>query len=335
MVPPKFKEEIKGLRSKYRLHGKMAIALREAISSLFPDWAYVPEVAQTPGGRNDAVLFQSNGKSICFELFASKSQVDRDLMLLYESPAQHKIAVIIDREIDPSVSLAYYRKFPRAPFPVIWLSKVMLPENRRLLQIDLMRLILGSKTAEALHIADQLLRTAPERTFRQWQSKGIEIFAGPPDVPNHRSVFTLLVASKIRRLGLPWGAVEGAAKIVNECWDFILSKISLGVPLFLVTHSGSSAWNLLDLGDYQGVFVGGLLMREGDHIAVLVNSAYDELRKLHSGPLPDPGDMKPFIDLYFGRQSFSTLSRSPKPRPPSGASSRIPPRARGKRKTSV
>lgn len=303
MVPQKLKDEILELRSSNYLHGRLVKALREAINSIFPDWVYVSEIAQTPGGRNDAVLFQANGNSICFELFASKSQVDRDLLLLYESSAQQKIAIIIDREIDSSVADAYYRKRPREPFPVIWLSRILLSENRLALQIDLMRLILGSRTAEAFHVADQILKTAPERILRQWKAKGIEIFAGSPDVPNHKSVFTLLVVSKIRRLGLPWNDGEGAAQVVNESWDFILRQISLGVPMFLVRNSGSSEWNLLDLGDYQSMFAGGLLGNDGDHMAVLVNSAYQELRNLFSGPLPDPGDMKWYLDLIFRRKA--------------------------------
>jgi hypothetical protein len=224
-------------------------------------------------------------------------------MLLYESPAQHKIAILIDREVDPSVSEAYYRKRPCEPFPVIWLSQVMLPENRMALHLDLMRLVLGNRAADAIHVAEQFLKTAPDRILRRWKANGIEIFAGPPDVPNHKSVFTLLIISKIRRFGLPWEAGEGAARIVNECWDFILSQLGLGVPMFLVRNSGSSAWNLLDLGDYQSMFIGGLRMNDGDHVAVLVNSAYEELRRLHKGPLPAPGDMNWFIDLHFRRQT--------------------------------
>jgi hypothetical protein len=81
-VTPEFLK-LKTLRKDKKLHGVVAEQLAIALRELFPDWVTVPEVAQTPGGRNDLLFFRGGGHSICFELFATKGQVDRDLLLLY------------------------------------------------------------------------------------------------------------------------------------------------------------------------------------------------------------------------------------------------------------
>ena len=73
-VPLPFIAEVKKLRKEHRIHGRVTSALVAAVTRMFPDWTCISEISQTPGGRNDAVLFESSGESICFELFATKAK---------------------------------------------------------------------------------------------------------------------------------------------------------------------------------------------------------------------------------------------------------------------
>jgi hypothetical protein len=140
-----FIEEIKSLRGKRKLHAHVESALLETVKELFPEWVCIAEIGQTPGGRNDAVLFECAGDSICFELFGSRSQVDRDLLLLFQSPAKRKIAILIDREIDPTIADAYYRKRPHAPFPSIWVSDLLLDGRRSTLKSKLEQYVMEER----------------------------------------------------------------------------------------------------------------------------------------------------------------------------------------------
>ena len=156
-----FVEEIKGLRRERKLHARIASALLETVKELFPDWVCIAEISQTPGGRNDAVLFECAGDSICFELFGSRSQVDRDLLLLFQSPAKRKIAILIDREIDPKIADAYYRKRPHAPFPSIWVSDLLLDDRRSTLQSKLTQYVM-----DRLDVPSSGIVTAPTPDVR-------------------------------------------------------------------------------------------------------------------------------------------------------------------------
>ena len=107
-----------------------------------------------------------------------QSQVDRDLLLLRDSPAKHKIAILIDRDIDPTITTAYYRKRPSAPYPVIWLSEVLLPDRAAALNVKLAQYVLGSRLGDALQVSRQLRQTAHNRVFAEWLHRGLDIYTG-------------------------------------------------------------------------------------------------------------------------------------------------------------
>jgi len=58
------------------------------------------------------MLFEYSGHKILFEVFATRSQVSRDLRILDKTDANKKIAVIIDKEVDHTVLDAFIKENP-------------------------------------------------------------------------------------------------------------------------------------------------------------------------------------------------------------------------------
>lgn len=296
---------ISQLRAGRRLHGRVSEELRLAIRTLFPDWVFVPEVSQTPGGRNDAVLFESGGGSVCFELFASRSQVDRDLLLLHGSSADRKIAVLLDREVDPGVADAYYRKRPHKPYPSVWVSDVLDPKQRTFLQVKLMEYVLQERLASVIAISSQLHQTAHIRQLRAWASEGIQIWCPEEREATFVGVMSFLAVAHMRRLGVDLRLCKSAAQIVNDQFDSLVRQVLFGVPVFLMWNGRESS--ILDMGDYECWLRGAVISRGADHAMLLVNGLYREMRSAYRGELPEPGDMGAFIRLML--ESARMLAR--------------------------
>jgi len=289
-------EEIRTLRRANKLHARVTSELIEALHLLFPEWVCISEINQTPGGRNDAVLFECGGNSICFEVFATKSQVDRDLLLLYNSPANRKVAILIDREVDSSIADAYYRKQPHQPFPAIWISDVIDKQRRSFLRLKLTQFVLGGRVAEYIVISRQLAQTAQDRIFQSWQDNGIDIYSGAAgNSPSLPGVYALLTVKHLRALGMPLEKCEGAARCVNDNFDYIIRQTLIGVPMYLVRQQ--KEYSLLDFTDYEAWQVGLVLRGQADYVTVLLNTLYDELKGAYKGELPEAGDMSQIIRL--------------------------------------
>ena len=300
-------EEVKLLRAKKMLHSRVLAALAEAIGGLLPDWVYVPEIGQTPGGRNDAILFESGGDSICFELFASRIQVDRDLLLLHESSAKKKIAIIIDREIDLSVAEAYYRRRPHKPYPRLWVSEVLSLDHRGLLKIKLSQFILQDEFARILDISHQLQRTSQQRLLEAWREKGIEIYTGDSgQLPTFAGVMSLLAVNRMRELGVTLPACEEVARTVAKGFDFFVKQILLGVPV-LAMWDGEHC-SIMDLSDYETWLLGAVSLSDADQVIILLNNLYLKMRIAYRGKLPEPGDMDRMIrTMLEGRRMLAIL----------------------------
>jgi hypothetical protein len=306
-ITPKLVEEVKHLRAKKKLHSRVCSALADAIRGLFPDWVYVSEICQTPGGRNDAILFESGGESICFELFASSSQVDRDLLLLRDSPAKKKIAILLDIGIDPSIAKAYYRKRPHKPYPCIWVSDVLAPDQRGLLKIKLCQYVFQNEIARSITILHQLQQTSQQRTLETWRDKGIEIYTGDPEqAPTFPGVMSRLAVSHMLKLGVALQACEEAARMVSENFDFLIRQILFGVPMLMVWDGRHCS--IMDLSDYECWLLGAISLSDADQVVVLLNKLYSQMKEAYLGDLPEPGDMNRMIGMMEeGKRMLAVL----------------------------
>ncbi len=125
-----FAEDVKRLKRRRQLHQTVEQRLSDILSRLFPESCSVQEVFGVLGGKNDLMQFFPNGGSIVFELFelfASPSQVPQDLRLLEQSKADVKIAILLDRQIDPKLADKFFHSKPES-FPFLWLSRVLMPK---------------------------------------------------------------------------------------------------------------------------------------------------------------------------------------------------------------
>lgn len=302
-LTPEFLASVTELRARRQLHIEVGKALVENLGVVFPEWVPITEIGQTCGGRNDLVLFEAGGESVCFELFASRHQVDRDLLLLRDSPARHKVAILLDREVDASVVEAYYRKRPAAPYPCVWVSDVLLVDRRNILEFKLAQFVLGDQFARSLEVSRQLQQSAPRRILRSWRKKGIDVFTGDrADGSTFVGVMSFLAVSRMHQLGLRVDICEAAARTINEHFDFIVHQVLYGVPLFLVWDGQHCA--LLDFGDYECWLPGAISSSNADRVVVLLNTVYERMRSAYLGELPEPGDMARILQLQLGARSL-------------------------------
>src|SRR2546425_5439714 len=122
-----FVKDVKRLKRRRKLHQTVEKRLSDILSRLFPESCPVREVFGVSGGRNDLMQFFPNGGSAVLELFASPSQVPQDLRLVERSAADVKIAILLDREIDPRLADKFFHSKPES-FQFQWLSRVLLPK---------------------------------------------------------------------------------------------------------------------------------------------------------------------------------------------------------------
>lgn len=100
---PEYRQTLLTLRKANRLHTAVEDALMELLKEAVPDFHPVKEPQGIAGGRNDLMLFEFSGRKVVFEIFATRTQVSRDLLILHKTKANKKIAIIIDKEVDAGV----------------------------------------------------------------------------------------------------------------------------------------------------------------------------------------------------------------------------------------
>ncbi len=135
-----FTELAKKDKAGRRLHSLVEKQLTLFLTRLYPNDCAVAEVSGVLGGRNDLMQFAFNGRRIVFELFFSPSQVPQDLRLLEQAKADIKIAILLDREVNPKLAAEYFHKKPDS-FPYLWLSYLMVPSREKFGQALLRELI--------------------------------------------------------------------------------------------------------------------------------------------------------------------------------------------------
>lgn len=255
-----FKKFVKKEKGRRRLHTVAEERLSALLSRLAPESCAVREVSGVLGGRNDLIQFHFDGRRIVFELFFSPGQVPQDLRLLEQAEAEVKIAVLLDREIDPGVSTQYFRKKPDH-FPYLWLSTVLIPRHEtfclaRLAELTSedsavrrVRRILSDPVGRALErpLNDRLQRVEAELARRRGEEPG----AISPKY--NREVVALRVVAKVLDMGVPVDRLRSLYAWLSDeetmRWAFTL--VVLGIQAFLVTDlDGRHAiWSDGDLAD--------------------------------------------------------------------------------------
>ena len=131
-----FVEQAKKDKKGRRLHALAQEQLTSYLSCLFPQDYATSEIGGVLGGRNDLMLFAFDGRKAVFEFFFSPSQVPQDLRLLEQANADIKIAILLDKEINPKLAHEYFHKKPNA-FDYIWLSDLLIESQKERCLIEL------------------------------------------------------------------------------------------------------------------------------------------------------------------------------------------------------
>lgn len=98
--------------------------LIKVFNKIFPSSIAVKEIQGLAGGRNDLIFFEFNKRKVLFEIFASKSQVSRDLRILDKTNADVKIAIVIDKEVDESVIQQFLKENPENNYSFLFVSEL-------------------------------------------------------------------------------------------------------------------------------------------------------------------------------------------------------------------
>jgi len=190
------------LRKKKRLHSTVEEQLVSVLKQVAPEFYPVQEPLGLAGGRNDLILFEFSGRKVLFEIFASASQVSRDLRIMDKTKADYKIAVLIDQDADPAVANRYLKENPEENYPFIFIRELFKEPPIDCI-LKLRQLIFSDEEAQF----QRILRTKlgiPDFLTR-CQEYGVDILS-PEDVRTENvtfiKVFLTVLASKMRIFGV-------------------------------------------------------------------------------------------------------------------------------------
>lgn len=162
-----YSNHIKSNRKKNLLHSIAERNIQIILKDVCPESHPVNE-SNVNGGRVDLIYyFDSIGHSIHFEIFTSYSTVIKDLRLLEQSEFDIQVAILIDDEIDPSVSKKYFREKPINPFPFFNLNQIFMDNKIETFKREISNLIKTFKLSmKSEVVGSDLMPTRLVKSFR-------------------------------------------------------------------------------------------------------------------------------------------------------------------------
>lgn len=245
---------IKELRSLKKLHTAVEDRLIALIGKIAPNYHPIKEPVGLAGGRNDLMLFEFSGQKVLFEIFATRSQVSRDLRILDKTQADKKIAVIIDKEADGTVFEAFLKENPENNYPFLFIGE-LFEEPSNICLLKLRELIFGDEEAKFQRMVRA--RLPKEDFFRACRQEGIEVLL-QEDTDTGNISFAKILITVVLGKCLKYGVSREKVKNLGQ-WlsggntiDFILHKISFGMNVILYTDfvENFSVYSDTDLSDW-------------------------------------------------------------------------------------
>lgn len=277
-----FANFIKTAKGRKRLHPLVEKRLSLLLSRMYPDAAPIPEVYGIPGGRHDLMQFFFNERRVVFELFCSPSQVPQDLRLLEQSTADVKIAILLDRQINPKLANEYFRKKPDH-FPFLWLSQVLIPryeavclarlhelidENASIIRL---RRVLSTPKGSQIedHFRKQLERI--EAALQANKSKTVEV-----QELTFEQLIALRKIAQLRKIGIQNERLRSLYAWLQNSISFAITIVEAGYQAFLITDlDGQHAiWSDGDLADY---LFNGADYKELAEVVICLNKFVNDL----------------------------------------------------------
>ncbi len=235
-------QNLRHLRKRKQLHSVVESRLVEIVYKVAPELHPIKEPLGLAGGRNDLMLFDFSGKKVLFEIFATASQVSRDLRIMDMTKADVKIAVIIDEDIDPKVLERFLRENPESNYPFIFVGELMA-EPPIECSLKLRQLILGDEEAvfQRVLLSKLSMPNFPDRC-RQERIDIPDLSSAESGQVTFRQVFLLLAATKLRRLGVNQERLIALMRWMSDrdVERYAIMKISAGLNTFLYTDMGDN-----------------------------------------------------------------------------------------------
>ena len=249
-----YREQLLALRKAKKLHTVVEDRLIKLLQVATPDLHPLKEPQGLAGGRNDLMLFEFNGRKVVFEIFATSSQVSRDLLILHKTQADVKIAVIIDQEVDSKVFTRFLRENPDDMFPFIFIGE-LFAERSTDCHLKLRELILGEEETKFNRMLKAKMSTS---SFLNWcKQHDINVFS-KEELQNRQisyaQVFITAVISKCRSLGIRRAQLEELGQWLSqdETLSYIFLKVDIGFNMFLYTdlEGHFAAYSDMELSDW-------------------------------------------------------------------------------------
>lgn len=233
-------EFVLDLRRRNCLHSYVEACLIEMCKALFPEFHPLKEVQGLAGGRNDLMLYQFNGQKILFEIFGTASQVSRDLRILDRTQADVKIAVVIDKDVDPKVFDRFLRENPETNYPFIFVAEIADPARSHQGRLKLHELIIGSEAVRFVRFMRNMSATAFRRFLSECRRDGIVVLTEDDlreSTITFDKVFITIIVHRLHELGIGLPMLKKAAEWMSKpgAVEFALNKVAFGFNLFLYT----------------------------------------------------------------------------------------------------
>jgi hypothetical protein len=235
---PEYFRWIANLRKAKHLHTTVEDRLVALVSQALPEYLPVKEPQGLAGGRNDLLLFDFRGRKALFEIFASQSQVSRDLRILDKTHAAVKISVVIDREVDAKVWDRIQKENPETNYPYLFIKELFLKQYLGESRLKLRQLIAGDEEAHFLRL--YLERVDLSRFVELWGKEGLRILS-KKDIEtktvSFQKVFNLYVIQRLQKLGMQPSKLKKLVEWLSneEMAEFVFRKLGVGFNLLLFT----------------------------------------------------------------------------------------------------
>lgn len=231
-------EWIKEQRQSKSLHSSVEVRLAAILSKVLPDYHAVKELQGLAGGRNDLMLFEYSGKKVLFEIFASKNQVTRDLRILDKTKADVKVAVIIDKEIDPKVFEKFHKENPEDNYPFIFIGELFEKSSIIDATLKLRQIVTGDENVKLQRMIRQKMSFS--HFIEICKKDGIDIMSlkdiEARDI-TFQKVFVTLTLGKLFKLGIQRKKLKELAIWLSDkrLLEYVLTELQLGLNVFLHT----------------------------------------------------------------------------------------------------
>jgi hypothetical protein len=298
---------IADLRHSRRLHTTVENRLAELMGRIAPGYHPIKEPLGLAGGRNDLLLFEFTGRKVLFEVFASRSQVSRDLRILDKTDADIKVAIIVDKEVDSAVLAAFLKENPESNYPFLLISE-LFEEPPIMCNLKLRELVLGDEEAKFRRMLRA--RIPREDFFSVCRKEGIEVFS-QEDIQAGSLTFAKVLITVTMAKCLKYGVARERVRNLGQ-WlstdgliEFVLRKVSAGMNVILYTDflENFAVYSDTELVDW----IRASYLLPQPYVVISLNAVIAEIdEKYLKGDVKILGDHKPSIYLGSSQVYEST-----------------------------